>query len=91
MWDMHGTGWGWWVFMTLGMLAFWVAVIYFVVWLVRGAPPARRDDSEDASGQSPLELLRRRLATGEISVDEYEERRQALEEEPRGPDVPVGA
>lgn len=91
MWDMHGAGWAWWVFMTLGMLAFWVAVIYFVVWLVRGTPPSRRDEAEDPSRQSPLELLRRRLATGEISVDEYEERRQALEEEPSGPEVPVGA
>lgn len=89
MWDMHGAGWGWWVLMSIGMVAFWAAVIYLIVWLVRGAPPARGPDASAPRGETPLELLQRRLAAGEISVGEFNERRKALEHEPRGPGPPV--
>ena len=89
MWYMHGAGWGWWILMSVGMVAFWAAVIYLVVWLVRGAPPARRQEPTETSTETPLDLLQRRLAAGEISVDEYNERRQVLEQEPRDGGAPV--
>ena len=88
MWDMHDTGWGWWVLMSIGMVVFWVGVIYLVVWLARGAPPGRRADQEEPANETPLDLLGRRLAEGEISVDEYNERRQALEQGPAPPSAP---
>ena len=91
MWYMHGAGWGWWLLMSIGMVAFWGAIIYLVVWLVRGAPPARRQETADSPSEPPLEILQRRLAAGEISIDEYNERRDALDQERREPGTPVAA
>ena len=84
MWYMHGAGWGWWVLMSLGMIVFWVAAIYLVVWLVRGTPSNRsREEHEPPRGDSAHEALRRRLATGEISREEYEQIRELLDGQPR--------
>lgn len=74
-WDMHDVGGGWWVVMVLGMLIFWGLVIAAVVWLVRelsGRRPAPQSER-------PLDVLQRRLAEGDISVEEFERRRQILE------------
>jgi putative membrane protein len=64
----------WSVFDWLLMVAFWALVIFAVVWLVRELA-GRRDDERPDAGQ----ILERRLATGEIDVEEYRERRAALE------------
>jgi hypothetical protein len=37
MWHMYGVGWGWWLLMTVGMVAFWSRVIYDIVRLARSA------------------------------------------------------
>lgn len=69
-WSMHGDfGFGWWVVMTIGMVAFWAAVIAVVVWLVRSRAEPR---------ETPAEILDRRLASGELEVDEYERRKHLL-------------
>jgi putative membrane protein len=65
-------GWGWMVVMMLGMFVFWGAVIFGVVWLIRGGV------SSSSTGGDAEEILARRLAEGAISVEEYEERRAAL-------------
>ena len=70
-WHHGDVGVGWWIVMMLGMVIFWGAIIALVVWLVRGGFPSR--------GETPHEVLRRRLADGSISVEEYEQRRAALE------------
>lgn len=74
-WEGHMGNWGggWWILMGLMMIVFWALVIAGVVWLVRYLTQGghRREDSA-------VELLDRRLALGEISVEEYEERRRAL-------------
>lgn len=67
----HNLGTGGWIVMMLGMVIFWGAVIALGVWLVRGGSASR--------SESPQEILRRRLADGSISVEEYEQRRAALE------------
>jgi putative membrane protein len=86
---MHGAGWGWWVLVSLGMIAFWVTIVYLVVWLLRSAPPrSSQEPSQRPAGDPALELLRRRLAAGEISIREYEEIREKLDGQPR---EPVGA
>ena len=72
-WNMHGDGGtGGWVLMVLAMLLFWGAVVALVVWLVRGRASAA-DGTEE-----PQRILDRRLASGEITPQEYEERRQIL-------------
>ncbi len=73
--DMHDVGAGWWIVMMLGMLIFWGLVIAGVVWLVRELP-GRRADRES---ERPLDVLQRRLAEGDISVEEYERRREILD------------
>lgn len=73
--DMHEWGSGMWIAMMLGVLIFWCLVIAGVVWLVREVTGGarRRQERED-----PLDILQRRLADGDISVEEYERRRAAL-------------
>ncbi len=71
---MHGIGWGWWLLMSFGMVAFWGLVIWGIVALVRGENLGSRQPEDDR----PLDVLQRRLARGEISVEEYEELRDAL-------------
>lgn len=70
---MDGWGAGSWVLMSLGMVVFWALLVVAVVWLVRSL--------SDGGSRRPLsaaELLERRLAEGEISVDEYRQRKDAL-------------
>lgn len=73
---MGGWGWG---FGILGML-FWLALIVLVVVLVwrllerdrRGAP------HHEASRETPVEILKRRYAAGEIDRDEFERMKREL-------------
>lgn len=83
MWDTNGhMGGGWWIVMMLWMVLFWGAVIYGIVWLVRGGVSAQSwRPSREAT---PLETLDRRFAEGAISVDEYHERRRVLTCSPDG-------
>lgn len=67
-------GWGW-LWMGLMMLLFWGGLIALVVWLVRAAAPRSHPPSSD----SAVETLRRRLAAGEITPDEYERTRKLLQ------------
>jgi putative membrane protein len=79
-WDMHDSGEGWWIVMGLGMLLFWALVIVGVVWVVRELTGGRGERERE----TPVDVLQRRLAEGDISVEEYERRRQALETSNRG-------
>ncbi len=73
--SMHMDGWGAgsWILMVAGMILFWGLLVLGLVWLFRalGEGGARR--TLDAQ-----EVLERRLAEGDISVEEYRERREAL-------------
>ncbi len=75
MFYMHSFGWGWWLLMSIGMVAFWGLVIWGIVALVRGGGSVR---GQAAESERPLDILQRRLARGEISTEEYEELRDAL-------------
>jgi putative membrane protein len=57
------------------MLVFWGLVILGIVLLVR----ALGGGSDAGDRKDPLRLLQRRLAEGDISVEEYERRRALLE------------
>jgi putative membrane protein len=85
MWHTEEVGWGWWLLMSLGMVAFWALVIYGLVWLARGGGSPRGSRSEPVERAEPArEVLKRRLAAGDITVEEYEELRRVIEEEPAG-------
>jgi putative membrane protein len=70
MWYYDGWSWLW---MAVTMILFWGGLIALVVFAVRAL--ARPGSGPD----SALETLRRRLAAGEISQDEYEKTKRALQ------------
>jgi putative membrane protein len=69
---------GWWIVMGIGMILFWGLVILGVIWLVRELAHPRGDLGR-GGGDHAREILDRRLAEGEITVVEYEERRRTLQ------------
>lgn len=84
--DMHGDfGAGWWIVMMLGMLLFWGLIIVAVVWVVRELTRSR---ATHAGLETPSALLDRRFASGEISADEYRERKAVLAGESQPPAPP---
>ena len=80
-WGMDGgdVGIGWWLVMTLGMLAFWGAVIAVVVWTLRSGASSG-PGSAPPSDPSAREILDRRLADGTIDIEEYERRRDLVDD-----------
>jgi putative membrane protein len=72
MW-YYGSGGGWnWLWMTLMMLIFWGGVVAVAVWAIRSGLGSRREN--DA-----LDVLRRRLAAGEISQEDFEKTKRILQ------------
>lgn len=72
MWHT-GDGVGWWmVWGMIMMVLFWGGLIALFVWGVQSL--VRRDDQ-----RPPLEIAKERLAKGEISAQEFEQIRLALE------------
>jgi putative membrane protein len=74
VWGMHDgdIGTGWMIVMMLGMVLFWGLIILGAVWILREAL------GRGGSAGDPLAILDRRLAAGEITVSEYEERKKRL-------------
>lgn len=64
----------------IGMLLFWLLIIVGVIWLIsalspRGSSPA---GSNAAPSESPLDILKRRYAKGEINKEQFEEMKNTL-------------
>jgi putative membrane protein len=76
--DLDG---GWWIVMGLGMVLFWGLIIVGIVWLVRELGGTSRGSHR---APDPLATLDHRLAAGEISPEEYRERREILSGTGRG-------
>lgn len=79
--QVAGGGWSWGLLMALGglsMLAFWGALIVGIVLLIRWASGPSAGQSS-RSGESAVEILKRRYAAGEITGEEYEQMRKTLE------------
>jgi putative membrane protein len=78
--------WGpWEVIMAIGMIAFWVAVVVLIVWLVRSWSPRQTGGQHVAppagpatSLETPLDILKRRYASGEIDKAEFDQKKQDL-------------
>lgn len=67
-------GTGWMIVMMLGMVLFWGLVVLGIVWLLRETIGRRHG----GPGGDPLAILDRRLAEGQLSVEEYEQRKKTL-------------
>ena len=74
MYANDGWGWGAWIGMSLGMLAFAAVFVWAAVVLMRG----RRFGDDGDRAPTPEDLLAHRLATGEIDGAEYQQRLDAL-------------
>jgi putative membrane protein len=86
-WGLHRMMGGPWIFGGLLMCLFWIAivalVVWLVVWLVRSASRRSAQSTPQPQPQIPqadpvLETLRRRLAEGAITSQEFDELRQKL-------------
>jgi putative membrane protein len=66
---MWGMHWGWWIV--------WIAAIVVVVLLIT------RNRSGRPQKETPLDVLDRRYAAGEISTKDYEERKARLQQNGR--------
>lgn len=89
IWGWHGGGWGmmgpgimggfgWMWFMPIFFIIFWGLVIWGIVALVRGLSGSRGSDSAPPTADSALEVLKKRYARGDISKEEYEEKKKDL-------------
>lgn len=72
----------------LAALLFLAGVILLIIWLVRamsGAGSMRPGYSAPpvATPESPMEILRRRFAAGEISAEDFQKARELLGESPK--------
>jgi len=69
-----GGSWGPWGLVMGGVMSllFWVALVVLVIWVVR----SRRHRPFPPDGA--MDILRRRLAAGEITHDEFENTRRIL-------------
>ena len=73
MMGFYGYGWAW-LFGLLMMLIFFGGLTVLAIWAVRTFSGPR-----PGAAESPLDVLKRRLAAGEISAEEYEKTRRALQ------------
>ncbi len=71
---MMGGGMGIWMFFgTVFWILLIVGIVLLVVWVVQ-----RASGGSDRSEESALEILKKRYARGEISKEEFEEKKRSL-------------
>jgi len=58
------------------MWLIWIPLIILAVWLIMRM--ANNNKPSGYEGESPMKILRRRYARGEISSEEYERRKKSL-------------
>ena len=75
--DNH-MGWGGWLLMTLVMITFGALIVYLVITLARGGSGSTSSNSQNTDPNDPQRILEERLARGDIPIDEYQARTDAL-------------
>ena len=71
MWNSGGDAWSW-LWMGGAGVLFVGAVILLAIWAIRGFSAPKQ------SGESAMESLRKRLAAGEISPEDFDKTKKAL-------------
>ena len=74
MWYYGGAGWVGWILMGVSMIVFWGAIVFLVVWAIR---PFSRPATPGSS--TAVNILQERLAKGEITPEEFAQRKQILQ------------
>ena len=79
-WGMHDGDWGagWMLVMMPLMLLFWGAIIFGVIWLIRGGARSSSTAEAHVRRESSVEILERRFAEGDIALEDYKARREVL-------------
>ncbi len=72
------SGWLWWLPMGLMMLLFWGLVIVALILLVRWLWTQGQVRAGAPSVETPLDVLKRRYARGEITKEEFERIKQDI-------------
>ena len=65
----------------IGMLLFWLLIIVGAVWLVSALVSHNASPATNAAApmvESPLDILKRRYAKGEINKEQFEEMKNTL-------------
>jgi len=75
MWWNNGMGWGGWIVMILAMVAVWALVAFAGIAIFRGI---RNGRSGTLPERDASQILDERFARGEIDIDEYHARQDAL-------------
>ncbi|MFJ8943558.1 SHOCT domain-containing protein [Streptomyces sp. NPDC102395] len=76
--DHDVSGWGWFA-MSAGMILFWALIITIAVLLFRALnQPQEHPHTHTPATPSPEDILRERLARGEIDEDDYRRRLSTL-------------
>jgi putative membrane protein len=68
-------GWGGGFFMVI----FWVVIIVGIALLVKWLTASSGKETGTSARESPMEILKRRYAAGEIGKDEFEEKKKDLQ------------
>lgn len=79
-WGMHG-GSGWWLLAAIPMMLFMGGMMWMMMRGMMGggsSPDSSVRADASVSRETPMEILERRFAEGEISIEEYRARREAL-------------
>jgi putative membrane protein len=76
---MWGNGWGNWVAGVLMMVLFWGGLVALVFLVLRSWDANRRRDGGNPDRPDARAILEERFARGEISEEEFEQRRRVLE------------
>ena len=80
-WGDH-MGTGGWIFSIIATLIILAIIVGLIVWVVS---PSSRSGSAATAGESGHEILDRRLASGEINIEQYRQLRQELDASPSAP------
>lgn len=80
-WGQHmfDLGWSGWLFGGLMMLLFWGGLIALLFFAIRAFSRPGNQSRQTGTGESVLDILKKRYARGEISKTEYDEMRQHLD------------
>lgn len=76
MMGWYGGGMGALGFLAMGV--FWLILLGLIVWLVVRLVPGGAGGTTRPVGESPLEILDRRLARGELDLETWKAQRAAL-------------
>ena len=63
------------------MMIFWIPILAVCIWMIWYFEKNRNGISSQIPRNTPLEILKRRFAKGEITEDEYDNKRAVLEED----------